>query len=93
MLEEETAYPRKGERRCPCLLFITATLKNWRIQMGNYALSDIIKRWERGKLTTEQAIGQLLLSLQELSTRVGMLEKGAELQRNGGSTLKSKKGD
>ena len=61
--------------------------------MGNYVLSDVIKRWERGKLTTEQAIGQLLLSLQELSNRVGLLEKGAELQRNGGTMPKSKKGD
>ena len=71
--------------------YITGIL-NWRIQMGNYVLSDVIKRWERGKLTTEQAIGQLLLSLQELSNRVGVLEKGAELQRNGGTTPKSKKG-
>jgi len=51
--------------------------------MGSYALTDVVKRWERGKLTTEQAIGQLLLLLQELSNRVGILEKNAKIERNG----------
>ena len=39
-----------------------------------YDLSDLIKRWEREDLTTEQAIGQLLLWLVVLSERVAELE-------------------
>jgi hypothetical protein len=37
-------------------------------------LSDLIKRWEREDLTTEQAIGQLLLWLVVLSERMTELE-------------------
>lgn len=51
--------------------------------MGNYSLDEVIKRWERGTLTTEQAVGQLLLIARTLSRRVGALEKRAEKQRNG----------
>lgn len=51
--------------------------------MGSYVLEEVIKRWERGKLTTEQTLGQLLLLVQSLSKRVGALERDAEKQRNG----------
>ena len=39
-----------------------------------YDLTDLIKRWEREDLTTEQAIGQLLLWLVVLSERMTELE-------------------
>jgi hypothetical protein len=39
-----------------------------------YALSELIKRWEREQITTEQAIGQLLLWLVVLSKRIAKLE-------------------
>ena len=51
------------------------------MQVSSYSLEEIIKRWGRGNLTTEQAIGQILLVLQSLSRRVGMLEQLAEAQR------------
>lgn len=50
--------------------------------MSSYSLEEIIKRWGRGDLTTEQAIGQILLVVQSLSRRVGKLEQLAEAQRN-----------
>ena len=39
-----------------------------------YDLTDLIKRWEREDITTEQAIGQLLLWLVVLSERMTDLE-------------------
>jgi len=50
--------------------------------MSNYTLEEIIKRWGHGNLTTEQAIGQILLVVQSLSRRVGKLEQLVEAQRN-----------
>jgi hypothetical protein len=43
--------------------------------MGNYNLDELITLWEREKLTTEQAVGQILLMLRELSDRIGELER------------------
>ena len=39
-----------------------------------YGLEGVLRRWEVGKLTTEQAIGQLLLLLRQLDERVQELE-------------------
>jgi hypothetical protein len=55
--------------------------------MGSYTLEEVVRRWSRGKLTTEQVIGQLLLIVQSLAQRVGRLEREVENQRNGESTL------
>ena len=49
--------------------------------MGTYGLQEVIRRWERGKLTTEQAIGQILLLLQELERRVRELEQRSQKDR------------
>lgn len=49
--------------------------------MSNYTLDEIIRRWGKGQLTTEQAVGQILLLLQSLSRRVGQLEQQAEIRR------------
>lgn len=43
--------------------------------MGNYNLDELITRWEREKLTTEQAVGQILLILRSLSERIRELER------------------
>jgi hypothetical protein len=43
--------------------------------MGNYGLDELITRWEREKLTTEQMIGQILLILRSLTERVRDLER------------------
>lgn len=42
--------------------------------MSAYDLETIVKKWERAELSTEQAIGQILLLLETLSNRVGRLE-------------------
>jgi hypothetical protein len=42
--------------------------------MKRYELSELIKRWERGDITPEQAIGQALLWLVALAERVTRLE-------------------
>jgi hypothetical protein len=42
--------------------------------MGTYSLETIIRKWGLGELTTEQAIGQILLILQWLVKRVETLE-------------------
>lgn len=49
--------------------------------MGTYGLEGVIRAWERGELTTEQAIGQILLLLQELEERVRSLEQHRERLR------------
>jgi phosphoglycerate dehydrogenase-like enzyme len=43
--------------------------------MGNYTLDELINRWEREKLTTEQVVGQMLLILRSLTERVRDLER------------------
>jgi hypothetical protein len=48
-------------------------MEEWK--MGNYSLDELVTRWEREKLTTEQAIGQLLLILRSLTERVRDLER------------------
>lgn len=42
--------------------------------MQRYELPELIKRWERGDLTPEQAIGQILLWLITLVERITKLE-------------------
>ena len=50
-------------------------------QMSSYNLNQIIKMWTKEELTTEQAVGQILLQMQTISTRVGTLEKRLEQNR------------
>lgn len=57
--------------------------------MSSYELSQMIKMWERDQITTEQAIGQLLLHLRQLSERIGILEKRMEQGRKGGDGNKA----
>jgi hypothetical protein len=49
--------------------------------MSSYNLNQLIKMWKKEELSTEQAIGQLLLQLQTLSNRLGTLEKRVEQNR------------
>ncbi len=46
--------------------------------MGTYGLDAVIRAWEQERLTAEQAIGQLLLLLQELEERLGAVERRLE---------------
>ena len=59
--------------------------------MGVYGIEEIIKRWRMGNLTSEQAIGQILQLLQNLSQRVGVLEKRLERQRNAPESARKKR--
>lgn len=43
--------------------------------MGTYTIEEVVKRWRRGEVTSEQAIGQLLQIVGELNRRLGALEK------------------
>lgn len=56
--------------------------------MGNYTLEEVINRWTRGDMTTEQVVGQTLLIVQDIARRVGTLEKLREGDRNGGKIEK-----
>jgi hypothetical protein len=49
--------------------------------MGTYGLEGVIQAWARGQLTTEQAIGQILLLLQELDERIRSAERRLERYR------------
>lgn len=42
--------------------------------MKRYELPELIKRWERGEITPEQAIGQVLLWVVALAERITKLE-------------------
>jgi hypothetical protein len=48
-------------------------MEEWK--MGSYSLDELVTLWEREKLTTEQAIGQILLILRSLTERVRDLER------------------
>ncbi len=43
--------------------------------MSNYSLDELITRWEHEKVTTEQAVGQVLQLLRSLAERVEELER------------------
>lgn len=49
--------------------------------MNTYNLNQLIKMWSKEELTTEQAIGQILLQMQTLSTRISTVEKRLLEQR------------
>jgi hypothetical protein len=49
--------------------------------MGTYGLEGVILAWERGDLTVEQAVGQILLLLQELEEQIKSLECRLEWHR------------
>jgi hypothetical protein len=53
----------------------------WRLYVGTYSLDEVMKRWRKGELTAEQAVGQILQMIQHLSQRVGNLEHRLESQR------------
>lgn len=42
--------------------------------MGTYRLEHIILDWKTDRLTTEQAVGQILLLLQQVEQRLGSVE-------------------
>ena len=42
--------------------------------MSHYELEELVSLWERGKITTEQAIGQILLLLVAMHKRLLKLE-------------------
>jgi hypothetical protein len=46
--------------------------------MGTYGLEGVIQAWEQEQLTTEQAVGQILLLLQELEGRLRRIEQRLE---------------
>ena len=43
--------------------------------MSQYNLQQFIKLWAQEKITPEQAIGQILLQIQELTERVKQVEQ------------------
>lgn len=51
--------------------------------MSSYNLNQLIKMWTKEDLSVEQAVGQILLQMQILSTRIGTLEKRLEQNRKG----------
>jgi hypothetical protein len=51
--------------------------------MSAYKLDDVIQKWSAGKLTTEQAIGQILQLIQERDKRLQELEGRVSALRRG----------
>ena len=49
--------------------------------MGTYGLEGVLTAWKTGKLTTEQAVGQMLQLLQEIEQRLAKLEQLANPPR------------
>ena len=49
--------------------------------MGTDGLEGVIRAWEQEQLTSEQAIGQILLLLQELEGRLRDIERRLERVR------------
>ena len=46
--------------------------------MGTYGLEGVIRAWEQEQLTTEQAVGQILLLIGELKEQIQNLERRLE---------------
>jgi len=61
--------------------------------MSAYDMDSLLNKWERGTITTEQAIGQILLLIQGLSQRVGNLERRMERKRIGREERAEEKGE
>ena len=49
--------------------------------MGTYGMEGVIRAWGGGELTTEQAIGQILMLLHELEERLRSIERRLEQHR------------
>lgn len=49
--------------------------------MGAYSIDVLIRKWSRGEVTVEQAIGQILQHVQELQTTVLSLESRVDRTR------------
>jgi hypothetical protein len=58
--------------------------------MGTYGLEGVIRAWEKGDLTTEQAIGQILLLLREVEERVRIVEQRLERRKRSARRLDAK---
>jgi hypothetical protein len=56
--------------------------------MGSYNLDELITLWERDKLTTEQAVGQILLMLRSLSQQIREMERRWWRQEQDNDTTK-----
>lgn len=52
--------------------------------MSRYNLQELVSMWARDRLTTEQAMGQVLLHIEHLSKRVGEVEKRTDPDRRPG---------
>lgn len=52
--------------------------------MNTYNINEIIKMWEHVELTVDQAIGQLMLHIQELTQRINTLERRLEAGNRAG---------
>jgi hypothetical protein len=57
-----------------------------------YGIEGVLERWEVSRLTTEQAIGQILLLVRKLDKRVQELEErvdaqGVGLVQEGGESM------
>ena len=61
--------------------------------MSAYEIDALLNKWERGTITTEQAVGQTLLLIQGISQRVGNLERRMELRRVGRGERVEDKGE
>lgn len=46
--------------------------------MSTGTIDELIRMWEQVELTADQAIGQLMLHIQELTQRVSTLERSLE---------------
>lgn len=53
--------------------------------MSQYNLQQFVKLWAQERLTVEQAVGQLLLHIRELSERMARVEQQLRLTSDGGS--------
>ena len=60
--------------------------------MSNYNLDELITRWEHEKVTTEQAVGQVLQLLRSLIERVEELERWRRRQDKGEAQGQHKRG-
>lgn len=57
--------------------------------MSQYNLQQFIKLWAQEKITTEQAIGQILLQIQELTDRIKQMEQQVRPSGPTGSSAES----
>ena len=70
---------------------VASEAKGEKMTMSRYDVQQLISMWARERLTLEQAMGQILLHIDDLSRRVSEVEKRTNPDRRSNRGIEEKK--